>query len=331
MATEVSTPRGLSVDQATEQLLAQQTAPEAPASEEQELPHNSDEADADAVADEVVDDQAQTETKGEEGQNENVDLEAAEAQSDEGEELLYQVVVDGEQREVSQAELVKSYQLEAAAQKRLSQAAEERKSLEADRTTINSLKQQYEQALALQQEQLAHEAEGGLTPQQWEELRQADPNEYILRKQDAQDAQQQIAAIQQEREALKAEFVAQQREKISELIPEWQDTEVATRETRGIMAAGEALGFTSEELGSVVDARMVALLRKAHLYDELKSTAVITAKQVKSKPKMLKPGASKAPASSQSQALKSAQARFTANPNAENAAALYRLRQTQNG
>jgi len=77
---------------------------------------------------------------------------------DDGEEVetidTYAVKVDGEEGEATIDELIKSYQLEKTAQKRLQDAAEQRKAVDAEKASTEQARQQYEQALEVMSQQL---------------------------------------------------------------------------------------------------------------------------------------------------------------------------------
>jgi hypothetical protein len=78
-----------------------------------------------------------------------------------------------------------------------------------------------------------------------------------------------------------------------ELIPEWLNDEVATKEKSAVVTYAQRQGFSPEELQSVSDARAVAMIRKAYLYDELMSKKPAAAKKTKSAPRMIKTNAPK--------------------------------------
>ena len=54
-----------------------------------------------------------------------------------------------------------------------------------------------------------------------------------------------------------------------ELVPEWKDQRVWDKDRQSILAYGEKLGFTPDELKNATDPRAVIALDKARRYDEL--------------------------------------------------------------
>ena len=106
-----------------------------------------------------VDDQSVEDDTDEEG--EQYDEESEE------EVPVYLAKVDGEEVEVSAEDLIKSYQLEQTAQKRLREAAEERKKVQADVTQVESERKYYAENLALLQDALKQYEQGNRTEQQW--------------------------------------------------------------------------------------------------------------------------------------------------------------------
>lgn len=73
---------------------------------------------------------------------------------------------------------------------------------------------------------------------------------------------------------------------------------------------GRAQGFTDQELGSIVDARVVAALHKATQYDLVKAEAEnVRGQGQKPRGKRLKPGSRQRPSSSKSKNAKEHRAR----------------------
>ena len=97
----------------------------------------------------------------------------------EDDETFFTVKVDGEEYDVNEAELIKSYQLEKTAQKRLQDVAEQRKVVDADKVAIEQERVKYAQALQQIQTQLATQQAGEKTEAQWNELYASDPLEYV--------------------------------------------------------------------------------------------------------------------------------------------------------
>jgi len=230
----------------------------------------------------VDDDQVETEAE------EVLDDDEAEGETSEEVEY-YTVKVDGEEMDVTADDLIKSYQLERAAQKRLSEAAEQRKALDAEQTAMEQERQRYAQGLAQLQAQLTQTA-GEPTQEYWDKLYEEDPLEFVKQREAQRDREKAMQVVQQEQAQLIQQHVASEQAKLVERIPEWKDTDVATREKAGLINFAQRVGFTNEELSQVVDSRLVDVLRRAYLYDQLQQEKPVAKKKVAKAPKMVKGG-----------------------------------------
>jgi len=210
----------------------------------------------------------------------------------------YTVKIDGEEKQVTADELVKGYQLEQAAQKRMQDAASERKQAETEREVIAQQREQYEQALNVLSQQLTVQEP---TQEYWEKLYAEDPLEYVKqrdsirdRKENLQKVQQEQLRVQQEKqqEMVKAhqEHLVREQSRLLERIPEWRDEAVAAREKQQVVQYAQRIGFTEQELQSASDSRAIETLRKAYLYDELMAKKPAAQKKVAKAPKVTKSG-----------------------------------------
>jgi hypothetical protein len=224
-------------------------------------------------------------------------LEEASDESDDVEEY-YTVKIDGEERNVTADELVKSYQLEQAAQKRMQEAATERKEVEAERQAIAQQREQYEQALNVLAQQLTVQEP---TQEYWDQLYKEDPLEYVRQRDSMRDRKEKLAQTQQEQlriqqekqqEAIQAhqKYLAEQQTRLLERIPEWRDESVAAKEKQAVIQYAQRIGFSEQELQSASDSRAIEALRKAYLYDELMAKKPVAKKKVSKAPKVTKAG-----------------------------------------
>jgi hypothetical protein len=285
--SESSIPTGteqLSMADAIDTLLNTNAPSEA--SEVEQEPTAEAEAEAtetdEAEIETVDDDQVETEAQ------EVLDDDEAEGEPSEEVEY-YTVKVDGEEMDVTADDLVKSYQLERAAQKRLSEAAEQRKALDAEQTAMEQERQRYAQGLAQLQAQLTQTA-GEPTQEYWDKLYEEDPLEFVKQREAQRDREKAMQVVQQEQAQLIQQHVASEQVKLVERIPEWKDTDVATREKAGLINFAQRVGFTNDELSQVVDSRLVDVLRRAYLYDQLQQEKPVAKKKVAKAPKMVKGG-----------------------------------------
>lgn len=284
--SESSIPNGtepLSMASAIETLL-NTNAPTEASEVEQEPTAEAVEAEATEVEEVEVEavEEDQAETEADETEEYETEAEAEEVE-------YFTVKVDGEEMDVSADDLVKSFQLERTAQKRLSEAAEQRKSLEADRTALEQQREKYAQGLAQLQAQLS---QAGQEPTQeyWDKLYEEDPLEFVKQREAQRDREKAMQVVQQEQMQLIQQRVAEEKSKLVERIPEWRDDEVATREKAGLINFAQRVGFTSDELSQVVDSRLVDVLRRAYLYDQLQQEKPVARKKVAKAPKMVKGG-----------------------------------------
>ncbi len=232
--------------------------------------------------------------------DEEYDVDVSEIEEVEDETEYYTVKIDGEEKNVTADELVKSYQLEQAAQKRMQEAAEIRKNSEVEVAALAQQREQYAQALQSLEAQLSSAEE---KPQEyWDNLYSEDPMEYMRQREayrDRKEATEKVKAeqvrVQEERQQ---EFVqqhqahlAKEQEKLLEALPDWKDPDVAVKEKQAIISyAQRNLGFSEAELAATSDSRAVLALRKAYLYDELMAKKPAAQKKVKKAPKVTKSG-----------------------------------------
>lgn len=218
------------------------------------------------------------------------------------EDDIYTVKVDGEEKTVTAEELVKSYQLEQAAQKRMQEAAQTRKQAEAEAQALAQQREQYAQALQMIEAQLTQVQEP--SKEYWEKLYQEDPLEWTRQRDAYRDRKENLAKVQQERTRLAQEQqqqmlqahqkkLVEEQQRLLERIPEWRDEEIATREKQAVISYAQRIGYTEQELAVASDSRAIEALRKAYLYDELMAKRPVAQKKVKKAPKVVKSGTPK--------------------------------------
>jgi hypothetical protein len=112
-------------------------------------------------AEEEVEVEEQSADTEEEEESEQYDEE-----SEEEEVAVYLAKVDGEEVEVTVDDLLKSYQLEQTAQKRLREVAEDRKKVSSEAQQVEAERKYYAENLALLQDALKQNQTGNRTEQQ---------------------------------------------------------------------------------------------------------------------------------------------------------------------
>ena len=213
------------------------------------------------LVEEVESDDA-VELSEEETEEADVEYEATEDDDEQPEEAFeesddveeyYTVKIDGEEKQVTADELVKNYQLEQAAQRRMQEAASERKQAEAEREVIAQQREQYEQGF----ECLVSAAYGARATKNIGKSSMEDPLEYVKQRDAVRDRKENLAKVQQEQmrvqqekqqEMVKVhqEHLAKESQRLLERIPEWRDEEVATREKQQVIQYASVLVLPSK-------------------------------------------------------------------------------------
>ena len=226
---------------------------------------------------------------------------ASETEDDipETDEPRFEVKIDGEVKFVTEGELKAAYQKSQASAKRFEEAATLRKQYEAQAQEVQQRQAQLEQALNYYAQQLQSQTQ---EQPDWESLIKDNPQEYLRQKhlfeqrqsqlQQAQAAQAYLMQQRQAEEAAQQEaFLAEQAERLLNLIPDWKNQETAKAERQELRKYLSDAGFEDEVIQNVRDARAVNLMRKAMLYDKLVSKQEPTLKKVaKAPPRVERPG-----------------------------------------
>ena len=200
----------------------------------------------------------------------------------------------GEEEYYTGEELADGWMRQKTFTQKTQQLAEQRKEMEAERAKVSQEREQYQQGL----QQYLSQPE----PQPpSEELFESDPLAYMKAKDDYRDALAQRSQAQAElhrvegermREAnlQRQEYLQRESEKLTNLIPEWRDETVATKEKQAIKEYGLSIGYSSEEMDSIGDSRAVALMRKALMFDSMTQKGQAKLKQNPEGVPMLRPG-----------------------------------------
>jgi hypothetical protein len=195
-------------------------------------------------------------------------------------------------------ELQNGYQRFSDYSRKTQQIAEVRKQVEQETQAIRTEREQYAQLLGALQSQLqSSEPQVDL-----ERLYHEDPIEWVRQKEVMRERQEKLGAIQSEQQrlsqvaqyeqqrAMEAQFASQQ-EALLAALPEWKDSKRAKAEKALVIESAKAAGFSDEDLKSVYDHRLVLLLRKAALFDQMVSKRQGIKPVVNNGPRTAKPGA----------------------------------------
>lgn len=234
---------------------------------------------------------------------EESDIEQEESEVEEQEEPTYKVKIAGEEKTVTQSELIKLAQEGGDYTKKTQQLAEQRQALEREAQAIQESKQlrdayaqrlqMVEQMLTQQQPQLDYEA--------LEDLKVNDPIGYSVRVAEITQQREQLKAIQLERERIAEQqqaeyaqqiqnYVAQEAQKLAEILPEYTDPDKGEVLRKNLKSYAKELGFTDAELANVRDSRHVMALYKAMQYDQLQKSKPAMTKKVVEQQKTIKAG-----------------------------------------
>lgn len=233
------------------------------------------------------------------------DEETAEEQSEESEEQeeqdqaqTFTVKVDGKEVAVTLEELQNGYSRTQDYTRKTQQIAEVRKQVEQETQAVRAERQQYAQLLGALQAQLqATEPQVDL-----DRLYHEDPIEWVRQKEVMRERQEKAIAIQAEQQRLAQlsqyeqqrameEQLSSQKDALLAALPEWRDPKKAQAEKALVVESAKAAGFSEEDLKSVYDHRLVLLLRKAGLYDQMMSKRQGIKPVVNNGPRPAKPGA----------------------------------------
>lgn len=208
---------------------------------------------------------------------EEVQEEEYEEDEEEPEEQLFDVKSDGETKSATLQELKDNFSKgENYTQKSQSLAAD-RKAFEQEQAESRQMREQAISILEAAQAQTQPEQHDSAY---WENLKDTDPMQWMMERDALREGQmqehQRTLQLNQLREQESAErleakeqYISSQRETLKTLVPEWDDIKTADAEKKLVMEWATTIGnYTAEELDKTYDARAVAVMRKAMLYDQ---------------------------------------------------------------
>jgi chromosome segregation ATPase len=206
------------------------------------------------------------------------DEELDEEQTDVEEEALqpqtFTVKVDGQEVEVTQEELINGYSRQQDYTRKTQELSQQRKTIEQQQAELAQRDAIYSQLLPKMEAQLKGEL---ANEPDWNALYEDDPVGYVREKQLWDEKKEKLNAVNAEQQRLQQEALVKQQQQIAqyveygnqkllEIIPEWQNPEVATKEKLAISEyAVNTLGYTPQEIQQVYDYRALLGLRNAWL------------------------------------------------------------------
>lgn len=282
----------LSIDDAVSMMTPDSDEEQSPPATETEEPETEE---TEAEEDEAEETEDEGDTEGDDTSSDEDDESA-----DEQLELDLDTVIELDGQEVTLRELQEGNLRQSSYTQKTQRLAEEAKAIQAERASIEEERMRYAQSLDQMKNQLEVNVE---QEPDWEALFEQDPLEYVrLNKQhqDRKEARQKLAAEQEalhQRQA--AEMQRQQREAIEvgkaellDRIPEWQDVEVASSESKEITQFLLDRGYTPEAVANV-SVTDILFAREAMTALRATSKTEVAKKKVKAKPKVIKAKASK--------------------------------------
>jgi hypothetical protein len=211
----------------------------------------------------------------------------------------YTIKVDGKDVEVTLDELQAGYSRQADYTRKSQVLAEQRKKADEELAATQQERQRYISQL----EQFTAQADSKLDEFKsvdWTKLKEEDPTEYMLKRDQYRELQENKRTVQeeqqnllykqqQEQQAKWNEELVRQQEIMAQRLPEWNDPAKGAKLKQDIKSFALKTGFSEQEVDSLIDARSVDVLHKAMLYDNL-LTAKISNKKAKVVPKVTRPG-----------------------------------------
>ena len=190
------------------------------------------------------------------------------------EQPVYRVTVDGEEIEVTQDELLNGYSRQQDYTRKTQELANQRKTIEQQAQELQQRDAIYAQLLPKMEAQLQGEL---VNEPDWDSLYNDDPIAFVREKQLWDEKKEKLKAAEAENARLAQESYAQQQEQIAqqvqegqqrllEIIPEWKNAEVASKEKLAIRDYGiNVLGYSPQEMDAIYDYRALLGLRNAWL------------------------------------------------------------------
>ena len=226
-------------------------------------------------------------------------LEESEDSEEEKPDQTFTVRVDGTEVTVTLDELQKGYSRTQDYTRKTQQIAEIRRQVESEAEAIRAERNQYAQLLGALESQVQQAAEPNID---WDRLYQEDPIEWVRQKevmrenqaksQAIQFEQQRLMQISQQEQAQQMQsFLAQQRDELLKVLPDWKDPNKAKKEKELLIDFGQKAGFSADELKNIFDHRVVNVLRKAALYEQIMSKRTNIKPVTNNGPRPAKPGA----------------------------------------
>jgi ribosomal protein L39E len=274
------------------------------------------------------------ETEADEDSDPEEDDTEEEATQELTDDLTVKVKVDGQEMEVTLAELRNGYSRTADYTRKATALAEQRKAFEAEAEAIRAERAQYAQMLPILQQQIQQQ---NAAEPDWDTLYDEDPIEAAKLerhwRRTKEEQTQRLVAIQAEQKRLAEEEAKQrtmhmqavveaERARLPEVIPEWKDQATMMKEAQELREWATSNGLTEQDINSLTQAAHIALVRKAMLYDKGARNMEKAKQPVKQKARVVRPGSGNTSAKPGSIDVKRASKRLAQTGRIADAAAL---------
>lgn len=220
---------------------------------------------------------------------------------DDGEPIpprTFKVKVAGEEREVTEDELLKGYSRTEDYTRKTTEVATQRKAVAAEAEGLRVERAEY----ALHISQLK-KALSDATPSEpdWDALAKADPNQYTATRQawdehtkrtNAVIAEEKKAydAVEVDRKAKYGEYVKDEQTKLLAALPDWTQPDTKAREQAELTKYAKSVGFDDADIAGVTDHRLVLVLRAAMLHQKGLAAKPDVAKKIADATVVVAPG-----------------------------------------
>jgi hypothetical protein len=214
------------------------------------------------------------------------------------------VKIDGQTGEASLDDLVRSYQIQTAAEKRLEDAKAKSAEITAEATAkASKLNERFAEAAALV-ESLEGDLADDINAANMEKLRRTDPAEWAAKNAEFDKRKAKIAAKRQdavakyhkanqqaqaEAQANFEKYLAGEHNALMDKRPEWRDAEKFKADGKKLTEFLSAVNKNTAQQVSH-NHELLLLAHEAMLYRELKANTNAAAKKLEKVPKVLKPG-----------------------------------------
>jgi hypothetical protein len=222
--------------------------------------------------------------------------------------LKVPIKVDGKPAEATIQDLVASYQMKEAAERRLEEAKSKAKTVTQELAEKSEAVQGQFAVAAKMIERVEALVDRESSSVDWKRLREDDPAEYSAKKAELAERRQEIEQMKRDaaedyRKATEGQWqetAKQQRERLHaehaaliEKLPDWRDESKAAEEKGKLAKYLISQEFTEQDVMGASDHRLIVLARKAMLYDEGRTKVDAAKKRVAKVPKVMKPGTQK--------------------------------------